>query len=166
MASDNIESPPYPGHGSNPDVLYNHLKALRKWVEAYRGEHNKAVGKAVVPALREFPDKKAYVSQPVTVMMGHYLFLRRLRESWDHLVRTYEFEADWASRMCLRQRVLLLQAAAVTLNNAFTPQEHREAAEQRNLNQIHQMFERLSENLAEYMEPKRNDPEAEKPKGL
>lgn len=166
MASEDIESPPYPSEAANPDVLYNHLKSLKGWVEKYRGSHNKSVGKALIPNVKDLPDRKAYTGQPVSVMMGHFLFLRRLRESWDHLLRTYEYENDWDTKACLRQRVMMLQSASVLLNNAFTPQEHREAMAKRDTERMQGMFEKLTETLHEYMEPTQHDPEAERPKGF
>lgn len=166
MPSDDIDSPPYPSEAVNPLLLYNHLRALRKWVEDARPEHNKAAGKAVIPAPKPLPDKAAYTGQPVPTMMGHFLFLRRLRESWDHLVRTHEYADEWNTKACVKKRVMLLQAAAVLLNNAFTPHEHREAMKAREMERLQQTFERLNQAMLDFMEPKKNDPQADLPAGL
>lgn len=163
MAAEDIESPPYPGEGTNTDVLYNLLRALKKWVTTYRARHNKAICQDLIPTVRDFPDKKAYLAQPVLTQMHHLTFLRRVREEWDHLVRTYEH--DWDNPTCVRARVMMLQAAAVLLNSAFVPFEVREMEAQREPQRLQRVFERLTDALKQHLEPESHDiqpgPEAE-----
>ncbi len=167
MAADqDIQSPPYPNEGVNPDGLFNMLKALKTWVLTYRDGLNAEIGQDLVPTVRELPDKKAYTTQPIPTQWGHFLFIRALREAWDHLVRTYE--DDWDDKACVRQRIMLVQSAAVLLNSAFTPFEHREARKQKDMEELQQMFQRIHQAVVKQMEHKRYDPEegeAEGPSG-
>ena len=80
-ADEEIESPPYPTEGVNPDGLYNTLKHLKKWVETYRPSHNVAIGQDIIPAVKKLPDKQAYVTQPVLTQYTHFLLIRRMREN-------------------------------------------------------------------------------------
>ncbi len=164
MSVEDIESPPYPSEWANPDGLYNTMRQLRKWVGTYRPSHNAIIGQDLIPAVKELPDKKAYAAQPVPTMYMHLRFVRRFRESWDHLVRTYE--DDWDDKLCVRQRIVLLQSAALLLNNAFTPYEYREAKRQSELENLQQQFSRLQDALTKEMEPKpHDDPDPPQPKG-
>ena len=161
MASEDIESPPYPGEGSTADVMFNHLKALHVWLLHYRDNHNTLIGQELIPAVRAMPEKAAYVSQPIMSQFGHLIALRRIREQWDQLVRTYE--NDWDYPPCLRSRVMLFQMTAILLNSAFTPFEYREARQQRELEELQRTFERIHAALMEHLEVKRNVPNPEEP---
>lgn len=163
MPVEDIESPPYPNEGVNPDGLYNVLKQLKKWVETYRTGHNAAVGQDIIPTIKKLPDKAAYTTQPVLTQYAHLLLVRRMRENWDHLVRTYE--DDWDDKMCVRQRVVLLQSSALLLNSAFTPYEYREARRQKELDELQATFARVQEVLLKQMEPKKHDPDANTKEG-
>jgi hypothetical protein len=153
--SQEIDSPPYPGEGSNGDVLLGHLKKLRKWVVTQREAMNETVGQEVVPDVREIPDKRAYTSQPVATQYEHLLVLRRLREEWDHLIRCYE--DDWNCKTCVRAQAVLMQSAAVLLNTAFTPYEVREMEAHRNTERMHRTYERVREFCRKFMEPEEHD---------
>jgi len=163
MSAEDIESPPYPNEGVNPDGLFNTMGALRVWVLKYRDTHNALIGQDLIPSVKDLPNKKAYTTQPVITQYTHLLLIRRMREGWDHLVRNYE--DDWDDKMCVRQRVVMLQSAALLLNSAFTPYEHREARRQRELEDLQQQFTRVQQVLLKQMEPQRHDPDPERTKG-
>lgn len=156
MTIEDVESPPYPSGGANPDSLYLTLKTLRQWVQTYRDVHNEVVGREVIPPVGDIPDRAAYVSQPVTVMFGHWKLLRNFREMWDHVVRV--FDTDWGNQLCVQQRVVILQASAILINNAFVPYEHREATRQSEFAAMQRQFEAVQRMLAEHMELKTYDP--------
>ena len=157
MPLEDVESPPYPGDGSNADVLFNAFKALRKWVMHYRDDMNMMTCQEIVPNVIELPDKKAYTSQPVCTQFNHLLFMRRIREEWDHLVRIYE--EDWNCKACNRAKVMLVQTAAMLINGAFTPFEVREARNQQDLEHMQRSFERLAAFLRKVMNPEDYDRE-------
>lgn len=156
MDAVDIESPPYPSETVNADVLYETLRTLRSWVIQYRDEHNKAVGQDVIPTVKELPDRRAYTSQPIISQWSHLLVVRHVRESWDHLVRSYE--DDWDDPDCARQRVMLLQATAILLNNAFIPQEYREARKMQELDELQQLFSRVNATVVQQLQKGNYDP--------
>lgn len=159
--SEDVNSPPYPGEGSTPDVMFNHLKLLRAWALSHRPGLNKAVGRVVIPDIKAVPtDKKAYTSQPVMQMWMHLVFMRQTREEWDHLIRTYE--DDWDDKQCICQRVVLVSSVAVMLNNAFTPFEVWEMKRKNETDRLAKMFDALMDNLSKSLDPKvRRDPTTE-----
>lgn len=157
MGSEEVRSPPYPGEGSTTDLLYANLQGLRSWVLHYRTALNEEVGEQTIPAVKKLPDKKAYVFQPVMTQYQHLMLLRRIREEWDHLVRSYE--DAWDCPPCVRRRAMLVQSAAVLLNGAFVPYEVREAHQQKDLERMQRSFERLTELLRKVMDHDDNEPE-------
>lgn len=162
MAAEDIESPPYPNEGTTADGLLSHLKKLKEWVTTYRTQHNAAVGQDLIPTVKELPLKKTYASLPIYVQIGHLLFLRKVRERWDHLVRTYE--DDWDDQLCLRQRVMLLSSSAVLLNNGFSPHEQREFRRRTELDECQRTIDHVAEALKEIMEPETHEPDPQAPK--
>lgn len=149
MATD-IQSPPYPSETATADALYSNIAALRKWVVAYRDQHNTAVGRLVVPALKKLPARDAYGYQPLKVQFFHLLFLRRVREQWDRLVRTYE--DDWDDKRCVQQRALLLVSAAMVVNTAGLSTEQREATGQ-DVDRLQSTFDQIGGVIKKLMEP-------------
>jgi hypothetical protein len=156
MAPEDIESPPYPNEGVNPDGLYNMLGKLKEWVDLYKDDLNKEVGQDIIPVVKALPNKKAYLIQPVLGMFSHLILIRRIREQWDNVVRNYE--DSWDHKMCVRQRVVIVQSAAMMLNSAFTPFEHREARRQSELEELQQQFARVQMLINTIMEPDKYDP--------
>jgi hypothetical protein len=163
MNPEEIESPPYPGEGVNPDGLYNALSQLKTWVDTYRGPLNEEVGQDVIPVVKPLPNKAAYLCQPVLSLFSHMILVRRMREGWDHIVRN--FESTWHDRMCVRQRVVLVQSAAVMLNGAFTPFEYRETRRQSELEDLQGQFSRMQSLVLEITEPESHDPFPKTQKG-
>lgn len=161
MPSEDIASPPYPTESTNADGLYRTLKALREWLLKYRDSHNSAVGQDVIPAPKSVPNKAAYLTQPVSTQFGHLMYIRRLREQWDHLVRMYE--DNWDDPACLRGRVIMFQTATIVFNSAFTPLEHREATAARDADALRRMLENVQTSLTQFMEPRPYDPPQKDP---
>ena len=157
MSLEDIESPPYPTEGTTAQGLYNHFKQLRKWILHYRNDINLAVGQEIIPALTDIPNKNAYLTQPVFTFYQHLMLLRHLREQWDHLIRSYEYEEDWTCTACIQARTMLIQCAAVLLNGAFTPFEVREARAQQHLEHMQRSFERLTAFFKKVMDPEEHD---------
>jgi hypothetical protein len=156
MTPEDIESPPYPNEGTTPDGLYNALTGLKKWVDTYRDPLNREVGQDVIPSVKKLPERSAYLAQPVLSLFSHFLMVRRMRENWDHIVRNYE--TSWHEPMCVRQRVVLVQSAAVLLNGAFTPFEYRETMRRSELEELQAQFSRVNQLVLDITEPEAHDP--------
>jgi hypothetical protein len=162
--ADELVSPPYPGEGANHDALYNALKDFRSWIVHYRDALNAEVGQEVIPLPREMPDRRVYAILAVPLQNGHLAFMRRVREQWDHLVRSYE--SAWDCPPCVRQRVLLVQTAAAFFNDAFTAFEQREARASTEMRRMQRSFDRLVSHLRNLVEPEDHEaPEAEDGEG-
>lgn len=151
MPLEDVESPPYPNAGTTAQSLYNYLKQLRKWVVYYRDDMNTALGQEVICDVIDIPNKAGYLSQPVCVQYQHLMIMRHLREQWDQVIR--DFENDWTCRSCLRARSMLVQAASVLINGAFTTYEVREARQQKDAEMMQRSFERLVAIFSKLMEP-------------
>jgi len=149
--SDELVSPPYPGEACTTENLYKYLGDLRDWVLNYRDGLNAIVGAEAIPAVHPLGKKPAYLSQPVTQLFSHLMFIRKLREEWDHIVRLYE--DDWDDKHCIRARVVLVQTAAIQLNEAFVPQEVREARAQKHTERMQRAFESLGNLFSKMTEP-------------
>jgi hypothetical protein len=161
MAVEDLQSPPYPNEGTTADGLLTHLRALRAWVGGYRESHNKLAGQDLIPAPKKPPQKEAYAALPVLTQMSHLLFMRKVREQWDHLVRTYE--ADWDDQLCVRQRVMLLASSAVLLNSGFAPYEQREFRRRAELEECQRTLDSVAQALRDIMEPQAHEPDQEAP---
>jgi len=149
--AEEITSPPFPNMVSGGG-LYDKLRELREWVEGYREALNDEAGQAVIPAVAEFPEKKMYVQyQPVPVQFYHWSHLRQIRREWDILLQNYE--DAWNCKPCIRQRVMLVQQAALLLNGAFMDPETREAKQQAEQERMQRSFERLMAHYKNIMDP-------------
>lgn len=155
--AEEILSPPYPSMGVTADGLYNTIRDLRKWAMKYRDELNDAAEREIIQTIKKIPPIEAYRAQPVADQFQHLLMIRRIREEWDHLVRT--FEDAWDCEQCLKSRMLLVQASAAQINEAFTPFEIREARQQTALTRLQKNFEHLVVNLQKMMEPPSHEAE-------
>src|ERR1019366_10131086 len=142
MASEDLLSPPFPGDGTSVAAMYNYFCELRKWVVHYRDSLNSYAGQEIIPEVILLPRISIYTSQPIPVMWSHFMTMRRVREEWDMLIRIYE--AAWDCPPCLRSQVMLVQTAAIIINNAFTPNELREMREQQDMHRMQRGFERLT----------------------
>jgi len=156
VADEELRSPPYPNEGTTALGLLALLDGLRDWVLHYRDRHNAEAKRDQIPFPERLPrSSKAYESQPVHAQMTHLLFLRRLREQWDRLVRAYE--TRWDDPGCVRQRVVLLTAAAVVLNTAFEPFETKEMRGRTGLDECRQAIDAVVGEMKTLMEV---DPDA------
>jgi hypothetical protein len=146
-----ISSPPYPREGFDVNSLYNALVELRTWVQANGETINDALGEEVVPTVEIMPAIAVYRLQPVLDQGHHWLFLRSLREEWDHLVRIYE--ESWDCPACMKARAALTQSGSLFLRQAFVPFELREARQDSALDRIRLSFERLADLFHRMQEP-------------
>ena len=156
-----IISPPYPDESATADSLFAALRELRRWIEHYRGGVNEVLGGEAIVAPREIPSRVAYVSQPVCQQFGHLRWLRRIREEWDHLVRTYE--DSWDCKACVLQRIVLVRTAAAILADAFVPQEVRELRAEKRAKEMENTFSELFKQLSDFARPASHDPQTFKP---
>lgn len=163
MAAEDVQSPPYPSDGTTADGLLAHLRALRAWVLRYRDAHNALAGQELIPAVREPPGKRAYGAVPVPAQMTHLVFMKRVRERWDYLVRTYE--GDWDDALCVRQRVMLLASAAVMLNAGFSPHEQREFRRRTELEECRRTIDGVEAAMRRLTEADPHDQDPEAPPG-
>ncbi len=159
--AETTDKPPYPAEGVTSLGLHEGIMDLADWVNAQRVSHNKLVGSDAVPPAK-FGRHQQYSIVPVMAMFGHLLVLRRIREAWDRLIRNYE--KDWGNPRCLRQRVNLLQAAAVFVNSAMTPLEYREASGQKEMAGDQRLFDKVQRVLDGLMETKTRDPNPHRPR--
>lgn len=150
--SEEIKSPPYPGPGATWRGLYHALYELHDWVVLHRDAVNAAVGRDVVPPVAEaVPLPVAYMSLAVSIQYAHLLYLRRVREEWDHLVRQYE--SAWDCPACIRARASLTQLAATLVNGAFVPYEQREASGRDTHERMVRSFESVLSHLTQLQDP-------------
>lgn len=163
---EDLLSPPYPGPGATADLVYALLGELRSWVLHYRDKVNSQIGRAEVPVPRELPRASTYSAQPIIEQFRHFMIMRQIREQWDTLIR--EFEESWDSKPAFRGRVMLLQAASVTVNEAFVPREVREARSVKHMDHIQKAFDSVGRLFEAFTEPGGSDEwkiEKRKPKG-
>ncbi len=154
MAEQEIISPPWPGDGTNAELLYQRLLELRDWVNQYRDGLNEQVGQDLIPATRKPPKAAVYTMQPVEMQHRHYQIMRLIRSQWDQLVRDYEDE--WDSRWRVQRHIMLVQAAVQMFNDAFTSFEVQEARAHEEQDKMQRSFERLREVMTKIVE----DPES------
>lgn len=128
-----IISPPFPADTTTVPRLLQHLEDLREWVGDMRlwaNETAAAIGSeiAVVPEDSELPcvpDAHGYRLVSVMDITRAYLGLRKLRESWDEMVRIYE--EHWDIKPAVMWRLGCVQLAVGILQQAFVSPEVREA---------------------------------------
>lgn len=154
MAEQEIISPPWPGEGTTTELLYQRLLELRDWINHYRDGLNEQVGQDLIPATRKPPKVAVYSMQPVPTQYYHLMVMQRLRQQWDHLVRSYEDE--WDSRWRVQRHIMLVQAAVQMFNDAFTSFEVQEAR----AHEEHDKMQRSFEQLRAVMTRMVDDPEA------
>lgn len=144
-----IDSPPYP-HMPTANSLYEQLVKLRDWVMRSRPELNRSAGQEVVPSVREFPDRAAYLAQPIPRQMQHINYMQTLRKQWDHLLCLYE--GAWNCTSCVQQKAMMVQSAAIILNDAFTQEETREARANKIKEDMQRAFEERMEAFNQFLE--------------
>lgn len=147
---EDVDSPPYPSEGAAATRLYSSLGELHEWAGARREEINEAARTELIPELNALPPLKIYLGLSVVIQYAHMLFMRRTREQWDHLIRTYE--DAWDCRACLNLRAVLIQTAVATLNSAFIPYEQRELHLQKENERMAKMYEQITKNLDRLVE--------------
>lgn len=153
MASENVLSPPYPGEGTTASHLWGHVHALCSWVNKSRGEVNDHCKRALVGEVVFHQTQKVFAGQSVVAQFRALALMRRVRESWDHLIR--QFEGDWDSPECLVQRAMLLSAASHCIEDLHKSFELREAEARKQgyRETINKTFEHLYGRMVEFMEP-------------
>lgn len=153
MSEQEIISPPWPGDGTNAELLYKRLLELKDWVNHYRDSLNEQVGQDLIPATRKPPKVAVYLIQPVEVQHKHYQVMRLIRAHWDQLIR--DFEGEWDSRWRVQRHIMLLQTAVQMFNDAFTSFEVQEARAHEEQDKMQRSFEKLREVMSKIVE----DPE-------
>lgn len=133
MTTNPRELPPYPHEGATTRRLYGNMVELYEWTTARREE----LGVDVIPKFRPLTEA-AYAQQPVRDQFRHFIVMRRIREIWDHLIRTHGTHLD--ADHVVRQRVALVQVAAELLDTACIPYEKREASYQQDMERMRDVF--------------------------
>ena len=134
MDYDEILYPPYPAVHIGTSALYESLDELRKWMMAQQDNlrgylTEKAAGRfAVVDTLAP---ENIWNATSVSDKYNTLTYARRLRELWDHIVRT--FEENWDSRTSVGEQYKLVLGAQFILREAFVLPEHREQHEKQML---------------------------------
>ncbi len=144
------KQPPYPGGATGTQRLYEYLGELRLWVQDQR-QILTAEAQRLIPGLTHLP-REAYMQQPVMDQFRHFVFLRRVREMYDHLVRQHAGE-EWTGDYCLRKRIALLQTVIEQLNECCRPFETREASFARDMERLQKVFQGLSAYVEEAVTP-------------
>lgn len=144
--------PPYPGSGTTTKLLLDHMIALHIWTTNQIKILNDVWAKPPLPKLRRCPVEADYVRQPVMDQFRHFVFLRRVQEMYDHIVRTNP-GSTWNDESCLRQRVALVQTAIEQLNDCCRPFETREATHARDMERLQGVFANLSSYIEEAVTP-------------
>lgn len=124
-----ITEPPYPSLTCRWPEVYKSLKGLRGWVNYHRTGINTVAGTELI---REPPDLlplNAFGDLPAVTFYQDILVVRRIRESWDQIVRDFgSSNALWSSPNCLaRRRELVLLAFYFLVAEATMSAETREA---------------------------------------
>lgn len=145
--------PPYPGGLTTTKQLYAYLCELHAWAN-----HQIAIlvlGAEVkpppLPKLRRL-DSTTYYDQPVMEQFRHFVFMRRLRESYDQIDRDHTGE-QWNCEFAMRKRFALLQTAVEQLNDCCRLPEPGEASFGRDMEKLHGVFKHLTTYIDEAITP-------------
>lgn len=121
-----LQSPPYPPETCPSRSLLRHIDELRDWVLHYRDSLNAiADNQEEIPFPREIPTHDAYESVSVVDKYTTLNVMRRIREAWDHLIRSNE--ENWNAESSIEGRSCLVRYAASLFSEAFVDSETREA---------------------------------------
>lgn len=130
-----ITSPPYPRTDCNAEKLYELLLQLGKWIEDHRAwAEEKAIEldapyKPLLDDLSFLARQSAekFKNLAIPEVFNNYRALRKIRDSYDNIVRNYEEIELWDSPNCVISRLQLLRLASNFLTFAFLDAEKREA---------------------------------------
>ena len=147
-----VQSPPFPQSTTNVPKLLECLSELRGWVVYYQDWANLTFheigGDAeiqIVPIgnqLPTIPTMQHFTLCGVADMFNTYMLMRRIRESWDKMIRTWE--NDWENKNAIVWRLRTIRMAVQLLNQAFILPEHREAK----VDAFHKKMTRFSQKVA------------------
>ena len=161
--STQISSPPYPGGVTRIDTLYRYLAALRLWLVEQQEALRLLVPPKHAAQLKEPDNLAAETVWGGVSVVDHYtvlMYLRMIREGWDHVIR--EHEDTWDSKLALKKRFALAVMAQHVLDEAFISPELREARNQTAMDTILHELKARQDKLKELMNPS-NAPDEDKP---
>lgn len=148
-----VESPPYPGRGTTVKSMYRHLELLRDWIVAEQG-----VLTEIVPQLADqmnAPESLSHLNvwQGVALPDQHstYQYVRRVRETWDYILR--EHEESWDSKIAFQKRASIVGFATAILDNCFVNSEQREMREEAHAQQLRNRLQSMQQILARTFTP-------------
>ena len=131
MNEESLTSPPYPSTATGGRSLYRQLIELRAWVE----EHQNVLRSYLRPKFADqlvapdnLPSESVWEGISVVDKYTTLMYLRRLREGWDMVLR--EHEDTWTSKLALKKRFNLIVLAQHLLHDSFVDPETREAKNQ------------------------------------
>lgn len=134
--SEEINSPPFPVDTSTIPRLLRHLTDLRSWLVDLRFWANETASHYGMPdeivppsdKIPAIPELHRFELVALTSMMSTYMNMRKLRESWDQMVRVYE--DSWDAKPAVMWRLQCVHWAYLILIDAFVDPETREARQE------------------------------------
>lgn len=149
-----IVSPPYPNEQTTAERLYDQLGELRAWVIERQNELEavlkpKYASRLVPPGPL---DSLAYWN--ATSVIDKYtvlIYMRRIRESWDNIIR--EHEDAWNSRLSLKKQFNIVLLAQHVLADAFVNPELREARNQQAQDEAAKRMKLIDDHLRRVLTP-------------
>ena len=122
--NDGIMSPPYPSETTNSRMLYRHIAAMRAWVVEQQEVLRPLVPAKFTESLVEPPTMESVTFwDNVSIIDKHtvLMWIRKIRETWDILLRQHE--DAWDTKFALFQRYSVVHSAMMVLTQAFVGRE-------------------------------------------
>ena len=149
-----ITSPPYPGNATASSSLYRHLAALRLWLVEQQAILRLHVPQKYADQLVEPDNMAAETVWDHVGVVDKYttlMYCRRIRESWDHVVR--EHEDTWDSKLSLKKRFSVVLMCQHILHEAFVDPELREARQQTTIDRAQHEMKLINDHLKKVLIP-------------
>lgn len=151
---DDVLSPPYPALSATMTNQYRILYALREWAIVQINQMKEEVPPSKAAEL-EYPQPlPSEASWEIISIVDHYtslMFTRRIRETWDAILR--EHEQDWDSKLCLKKRYYLLQSTLHVLKESFVDPEERKERYVNSLKETEERMRIFAQNLNNLIVP-------------
>ena len=167
--SDGIMSPPYPSETTNSRMLYRHIAAMRAWVVEQQEVLRPLVPAKFTESLVEPPTMESVTFwDNVSIIDKHtvLMWIRKIRETWDILLRQHE--DAWDTKFALFQRYSVVHSAMMVLTQAFVDPKTREFNQEKALAKIRQRQALMDKHLRDVLIPDeiRDDVEREQANNL
>lgn len=121
-----IVSPPFPASPlMMPLQLWHLCRDFEAWLRAESVAVHGETGRDCCTKIRELPRTEPFLNLGFLQHCCIWMELRRLRETFDRIVRNHD--DDWDSKNALRLRHMLVKRGILVLEYAFLPREVLEA---------------------------------------